>query len=79
MQNIEIPIWPYVYGGPSGSGNIRSLPEDFIVKEILSFEPSGTGEHAFLQIEKRAKIPNMSPDNWLDSLMSGNAMSVMPG
>jgi tRNA pseudouridine13 synthase len=55
MQNIEIPVWPYVYGGPSGSGKIRSLPEDFIVKENLSFEPSGAGEHAFLQIEKKGE------------------------
>jgi tRNA pseudouridine13 synthase len=55
MQNIEIPIWPYVYGGPSGSGKIRSLPEDFIVKEHLSFEPSGAGEHVFLQIEKKGE------------------------
>jgi len=52
MQNIEIPVWPYVYGSPSGQGKIRSYPEDFIVKEILAFEPSSTGEHVFLQIEK---------------------------
>lgn len=55
MQNIEIPVWPYVYGGPSGQGKIRSLPEDFIVTEHLSFEPSGSGEHAFLQIEKKGE------------------------
>lgn len=55
MYNIEIPVWPYVYGGPSGSGKIRSLPEDFIVKENLSFEPSGAGEHVFLQIEKKGE------------------------
>lgn len=55
MQIIEIPVWPYVYGGPSGSGKIRSLPEDFIVKENLSFEPSGAGEHAFLYIEKKGE------------------------
>jgi tRNA pseudouridine13 synthase len=55
MQTIKIPIWPYVYGGPSGTGKIRSLPEDFIVKENLSFEPSGEGEHAFLQIEKKGE------------------------
>ena len=52
MQTIEIPVWPYVYGQPSGQGKIRSMPEDFIVRENLSFEPSGSGEHAFLQIEK---------------------------
>jgi tRNA pseudouridine13 synthase len=52
MQTLEIPVWPHVYGQPSGSGKIRSNPEDFIVRENLSFEPSGTGEHAFLQIQK---------------------------
>ncbi len=52
MQTIEIPVWPYVYGQPSGQGKIRSIPEDFIVKENLAFEPSGVGEHVFLKIEK---------------------------
>ncbi len=52
MQTIEIPVWPYVYGQPSGLGKIRSIPEDFIVKENLAFELSAAGEHVFLQIEK---------------------------
>jgi tRNA pseudouridine13 synthase len=52
MQTIETPVWPYVYGQPSGLGKIRSVPEDFIVKENLAFEPSGSGEHVFMQIEK---------------------------
>ena len=43
---------PFVYGEPSGSGTIRATPEDFIVIENLGFEPSGSGEHAFLWIEK---------------------------
>ncbi|MCK5813407.1 MAG: tRNA pseudouridine(13) synthase TruD [Cocleimonas sp.] len=34
------------------SGTIRSQPSDFKVDEIASFEPSGTGEHVFIQIEK---------------------------
>ena len=51
-QTIKLPVWPYVYGQPSGTGKIRSVPEDFIVRENLSFEPSGSGEHAFLQIQK---------------------------
>ena len=55
MQTIQLPIWPYVYGQPAGIGKIRTLPEDFIVKENLSFEPSGSGEHAFLQIEKKGE------------------------
>ncbi|MGR9114310.1 MAG: tRNA pseudouridine(13) synthase TruD [Gammaproteobacteria bacterium] len=51
-QTYDIPTWPYVYGGPSGRGVIRTLPEDFKVKERMSFEPSGFGEHAFLLVEK---------------------------
>jgi tRNA pseudouridine13 synthase len=51
-MNIEIPIWPFVYGSPSGAGKIRTVPEDFIVHENLAFEPSGEGEHVFLQIQK---------------------------
>ena len=52
LQPITIPTWPYVYGQPSGQGKIRCQPEDFVVTENLAFEPSGTGEHAFLQITK---------------------------
>lgn len=51
--SFEIPIWPRVYGQLAGLGVIRSVPEDFRVSEFLSFEPSGSGEHAFLNIEKK--------------------------
>ena len=49
---IEVPVWEYAYGGPASQGKIKTLPDDFIVEEQLSFEPEGAGEHAFLQIEK---------------------------
>ncbi|MGR9051567.1 MAG: tRNA pseudouridine(13) synthase TruD [Gammaproteobacteria bacterium] len=52
MQTFTIPVWPYAYGGPSGRGRVRSVPEDFIVNEKPAFEPSGSGEHAFLSIRK---------------------------
>lgn len=55
MQVIDMPAWPHVYGGPTGTGKIRSIPEDFVVYEHLSFEPSGTGEHVFLQLEKKGE------------------------
>lgn len=51
-MNIDLPTWPYVNGSPSGTGNIRIVPEDFVVMENLSFVPSGSGEHAFLQLQK---------------------------
>ncbi|MGR9086391.1 MAG: tRNA pseudouridine(13) synthase TruD [Gammaproteobacteria bacterium] len=51
-QSLDIPVWPFAYGNPSGNGAIRTVPEDFTVSEQLAFEPSGSGEHAFLNIEK---------------------------
>lgn len=46
---------PYAHGGPAASGQIKSEPDDFIVDEILGFEPCGEGEHVFLRIEKRGE------------------------
>ncbi len=40
-------------GMPRSRCRIRSCPEDFVVCEELGFDPDGTGEHAFLQLEKR--------------------------
>jgi tRNA pseudouridine13 synthase len=51
-ENLTIPEWAFAYGSPTGQGDIRTLPEDFIVEETLAFEPSGSGEHIFLQIQK---------------------------
>lgn len=34
-------------------GTLRASPEDFRVDERLGFAPSGAGEHAFLEVEKR--------------------------
>ncbi|MCW8826287.1 MAG: tRNA pseudouridine(13) synthase TruD [Gammaproteobacteria bacterium] len=45
--------WSYAYGGPVGSGVMRTEPEDFVVVENLGFEASGEGEHAFLTVRKR--------------------------
>ncbi|KTD17117.1 tRNA pseudouridine(13) synthase TruD [Legionella jordanis] len=42
----------FAFGKPISSGQIKASPEDFQVREILGFEPSGHGEHLFLQIEK---------------------------
>ena len=52
MQDLMLPIWNCAYGSPAGKGDIRTLPEDFIVEETLAFEPSGSGEHIFLKIQK---------------------------
>jgi tRNA pseudouridine13 synthase len=52
MENLIITEWAFAYGSPTGKGEIRTFPEDFIVEESLAFEPSGSGEHSFLQIQK---------------------------
>ncbi len=44
--------FPYAYGGPICSGQLRAQPEDFYVDEILGFEPAGEGEHIFIHVEK---------------------------
>lgn len=46
---------PYAFGGPAGTGIIKTSPEDFVVEELLGFEPSDQGEHFFLRIEKRGE------------------------
>lgn len=38
---------------PLASGLLRCEPDDFCVDEDLGFEPSGEGEHVFVQIRKR--------------------------
>lgn len=45
---------PHAHGGPPLCGRLRVEPADFRVDEVLGFEPSGDGEHAFLEIEKTA-------------------------
>jgi len=44
--------FPHAHGGPLLRGVLRAEPADFIVEEQLGFEPTGAGEHVFVQIEK---------------------------
>ncbi len=44
---------PYVTSDlPGFGGLLRTLPEDFVVVEVPSYEPCGEGEHLYLQITK---------------------------
>lgn len=43
---------PHAWGGPAATGTLKATPEDFVVEELLGFEPSGEGEHIFLRVEK---------------------------
>jgi tRNA pseudouridine13 synthase len=44
---------PRAWGAPVTAGRLRSVPEDFVVEEILGFEASGAGPHALLTVRKR--------------------------
>jgi tRNA pseudouridine13 synthase len=45
---------PVAWGsGPLAAGTLRSSPEDFVVVELLGFEPSAAGPHALLTVRKR--------------------------
>lgn len=50
--SITLPVWAYAYGSPAATGKIKTLPADFIVEELLPFQPEDHGEHVFLQIQK---------------------------
>jgi len=54
MQNTLCHL-PLAYGPPPGHGVFKACPDDFIVEEILGFEPSGEGEHLLLCVEKRGE------------------------
>ena len=43
----------FAYGGPLGSAQLKSSADDFCVSEQLGFDPTGSGEHVFLRIQKR--------------------------
>ena len=45
--------FPRAHGAAVCGAAIRTSPEDFFVEEIASFEPSGSGEHLLLTVEKR--------------------------
>lgn len=44
---------PSPWGSAVCSARLKVLPEDFVVEEVLGFEPSGAGEHLCLWVEKR--------------------------
>jgi len=42
----------YLYGKPQSKGQLKSIPEDFIVHEVMEVTPCGEGEHYWLDISK---------------------------
>ncbi|MFK0571627.1 tRNA pseudouridine(13) synthase TruD [Endozoicomonas sp.] len=58
--DVPVPVdysldWHYALGGPLGRCLFKSCHDDFLVDELLPFEPEGEGEHLFLLIEKKGE------------------------
>ena len=34
------------------SGQLRTVPEDFVVEEVLAYEPCGVGTHCYIKLRK---------------------------
>ncbi len=49
---------PRVFGDALGSAKFKMYPQDFLVEEILGFDPSGEGEHCLAWIEKTNRNSN---------------------
>lgn len=58
---------------PGCGGRIRTRDDDFEVEEVPSYEPSGSGEHLYLWVEKRG----MAPEFFARTL--AQRLSVRPG
>lgn len=49
-------LWPYLTAGiPGVGGELKAVPEDFVVEEIPAYEPAGEGKHTFITIQKRGR------------------------
>ncbi len=49
---MSLPAWARAHGEPLFAAQIKARPEEFVVHEVLGFDPSGDGEHDYLWIEK---------------------------
>jgi len=50
---VAVATAPTALGVPPAGGRLRTVPEDFVVEEVLGFEPDGAGAHLLLTVEKR--------------------------
>ena len=59
---------PFLHGGPLGRARFKVQPEDFVVEELLGFEPSGEGEHCLVWAEKRNLDSNEAAARLADAM-----------
>lgn len=55
---------PRAWGEAPGQGVLKTAPDDFVVDEVLGFEPDGEGEHLFVEVEKRG-LGTLEAQRWL--------------
>ncbi len=51
-QGADLDALPRLMGMPPTQGVIRADPADFVVRESLAFELTGTGEHLYMLVRK---------------------------
>ncbi len=44
---------PYLSSGPGIGGDLKERPEDFVVREVPAYEPSGEGGHLYMRIQRK--------------------------
>jgi tRNA pseudouridine13 synthase len=44
---------PRAFGPAAAAARLRTEPEDFLVEEVLGFDPAGSGQHLLLKVRKR--------------------------
>jgi len=49
---MQINHWRYLSSKPESTGIFKRQPDDFVVQEILGYEPAGEGEHIYLWVRK---------------------------
>ncbi len=59
---------PFLHGGPLGRAGFKRQLEDFVVEELLGFEPSGEGEHCLVWAEKRDLDSNTAGARLADAI-----------
>ncbi|WP_417553311.1 tRNA pseudouridine(13) synthase TruD [Marinomonas fungiae] len=45
--------WQYAWTEPQASADLKAFASDFLVEEVLGFEPEGKGEFVYLWVEKQ--------------------------
>lgn len=53
VHDTSLPAWPPAYPASGARATLKRLHEDFIVTELPLQPPGGTGEHLWVDVEKR--------------------------